>query len=186
MVSTLNVNLTCFKTVIQTLLGETAHFGFCPPKIGYLGGPGGSPKFFSHWNPNFFVTQESLQNFKTLVQTLLGETAHFGFCPPQIGFFGELGGSPEFFSHWNPIIFVSQEPMQNSKTVAQTILGEMAHFGFCPPKIGFFYGARGGRSPQFFSHWNPNIFDIQEPMQNFKTVGQTLLGETAHFSFCPP
>ena len=33
-----------FKIVAQTLLGETAHFGFCPPKIGFLGGPGGVPK----------------------------------------------------------------------------------------------------------------------------------------------
>ena len=30
--------------------------------------------------------------------------------------------------------------MQNSKTVVQTLLGETAHFGFCPPKIGFFNG----------------------------------------------
>ena len=33
--------------------------------------------------------------------------------------------------------------MQNSKTVAQTILGETAHFGFCPPRIGFFRGVGG-------------------------------------------
>ena len=26
--------------------------------------------------------------------------------------------------------------MENSKTVAQTFLGETAHFGFCPLKIG--------------------------------------------------
>ena len=28
----------------QTLLGEIAHFGFCPPKIGFFGGPGGVPE----------------------------------------------------------------------------------------------------------------------------------------------
>ena len=33
--------------------------------------------------------------------------------------------------------------MQNSKTVAQTLLGETANFGFCPPKIGFFRGVKG-------------------------------------------
>ena len=27
-----------FKTVAQTFLDETAHFGFCLPKIGFLGG----------------------------------------------------------------------------------------------------------------------------------------------------
>ena len=66
------------------------------PKLAF-GGPGGSPKFYFHWNPNIFVTQEPLQNFKTLEQTLLGETAHFCFCPPKIGFFGGLGGVPEIF-----------------------------------------------------------------------------------------
>ena len=30
--------------------------------------------------------------------------------------------------------------MQNFKNVGQTLLGETAHFGFCPPKIGFFRG----------------------------------------------
>ena len=32
-----------------------------------------------------------MENSKTLAQTLLGETAHLGFCPPQIGFFGGPG-----------------------------------------------------------------------------------------------
>ena len=40
--------------------------------------------------------------------------------------------------------------MQNLKTVAQTLLGETAHFGFCPPKIGFFRGV-GGVSEICFS-----------------------------------
>ena len=40
--------------------------------------------------------------------------------------------------------------MQNSKTVAQTLLGEIAHFGFCPPKIGFL-GGLGGVSELLFS-----------------------------------
>ena len=36
-----------------------------------------------------------MQNFKTVAQTLLGETAHLGICPPKIGFFRGLGGVPE-------------------------------------------------------------------------------------------
>ena len=36
-----------------------------------------------------------MQNFKTVAQTLLGETAHFGFCPPKIGFFRGVGGVPK-------------------------------------------------------------------------------------------
>ena len=137
------------KTVAQTLMGETAHFGFCSPKIGFLGGLGGSSKFCFHWNSNIFVTQEPLQNFKTLEQTLLGKIAHFGFCSPKIGFFGGPGGVPKFYFHWNPNVLVNQEPLQNFKTVAQTLLGETAHFGFCPPQIGFL-GGQGG-SPKFFS-----------------------------------
>ena len=50
----------------------------------------------------------------------------------------------DFFSDSNVIFSVIQEPMQNFKTVAPTLLGETAHFGFCPPKIGIFRG--GGRN----------------------------------------
>ena len=38
-----------------------------------------------------------MQNFKTVAQTLLEELAHFGFCPPKIGFFRGLGGVPKIF-----------------------------------------------------------------------------------------
>ena len=71
----------------------------------------------------------------------MGETAHFGFCTPKIGFFRGVGGVPEFFLlHWNLHIFVTLDPMQNFKTEAQTLLGETAHFGFCPPKVVFLGG----------------------------------------------
>ena len=36
-----------------------------------------------------------MQNFKTVAQTLLGDKAHFDFCPPKIGFFKGVGGPPE-------------------------------------------------------------------------------------------
>ena len=36
-------------------------------------------------------------NYQTVAQSLLGETVHFGFCPPKIGFFRGSGGSPNFF-----------------------------------------------------------------------------------------
>jgi len=38
-----------------------------------------------------------MQNFKTVAQALLGETAHFGFCPPKIGLIEGVGGVPEIF-----------------------------------------------------------------------------------------
>ena len=43
-----------FKTVEQTLLGEIAYFGFCPPKIGFFGGPGGVPKILFSLESKFF------------------------------------------------------------------------------------------------------------------------------------
>ena len=58
-------------------------------KIGLIEGLGGFPKI------NIFVTQEPLQNFKTVAQALPGETAHFGFCPHRIGFFRGVWGVPE-------------------------------------------------------------------------------------------
>ena len=96
-----------FKTVEQTFLGEIAHFGFCPPKIGFLRGLGGSPQINFFWNPNIFVTQDPIQNFKTVPQTLLGETAHFGLFPPKIGFFKGVGRAPKLNFYWNPPIFVT-------------------------------------------------------------------------------
>ena len=38
--------------------------------------------------------------------------------------------------------------MQSFKTVAQTLLGEIAHFGLFPPKIGFFRGV--GKAPKIY------------------------------------
>ena len=86
-----------FQNPMMSLPGiylKLAHF---PVKIGLIEGVGGFPPIFFHCNPNIFVTQEPLQNFKTVAQTLLGETAHFGFCPPKIGFFRGVWGFPEIF-----------------------------------------------------------------------------------------
>ena len=38
-----------------------------------------------------------MQKIKILRHPLLGQTAHFGFCPPKIGFFRGLGGVPGIF-----------------------------------------------------------------------------------------
>ena len=93
----------------------TAHFYFCPPTVAFLRRVrcGGGETFFQ-CNPNIFVTYEPMQNFKTIAQTLLGETAHFGFCLAEISFFRGKGGSPIFFN-WNLPIFVTWEPMQKFK-----------------------------------------------------------------------
>ena len=58
-----------------------------------------------------------------------------------------MGGG--HFFQCNPNIFVTYEPMQNFKTIAQTLLGERAHFGYC----------LGGMGVQnIFSHLNSKIF----------------------------
>ena len=38
-----------------------------------------------------------MKNFKTVAQTLLEETAHFGFCSPKIGLFRGVEGVPQIF-----------------------------------------------------------------------------------------
>ena len=43
-----------FKTEAQTLLGEMAHFGFFPPKIGVFRGLGGVPKIYSSMESSYF------------------------------------------------------------------------------------------------------------------------------------
>ena len=81
-----------------------------------------------------------MENSKTVAQTLLGETAHFGYFHQNRLFWGVWGGPRNFIFMEILIFFVTEEPLQNFKTVAQTLLGETAHFGFCPPKIGFLGG----------------------------------------------
>ena len=56
-----------------------------------------------------------MQTSKTVAQTLLGETAHFGFCLPQIGFFRGVGEVPEIFSLSIRILLVTQDHMQKFK-----------------------------------------------------------------------
>ena len=87
---------------LQSHIQDSSHksgplFAIFRPKSAFLGGQGGSPKFFFHWILHIFVTQEPMQNSKTVAQTLLGETAHFGLFPPKIGFFRGVGGVPEIF-----------------------------------------------------------------------------------------
>ena len=82
------------------------------------------------------MTYSCVQNFKILRQI-------FNFFTPQYLIVWGVRGGLDFFSDWNVIFSVTQEPMQNFKTVAQTLLGETAHFGLFPPKIGFFRGVWG-------------------------------------------
>ena len=67
--------------------------------------------------------------------------------------------------------------MQNSKIVAQTHPGETAHFGFCPPQIGFFRGV-GGVPEIFFSLESSYFCDFRSPCKKLKSYDTPL----RHFS----
>ena len=67
------------KILQHPLLGKTAHFAFCPPKIGFFRGLGGVPEIFFSLESSYFCYLGAPVNFKTVIQTLLGETANFGF-----------------------------------------------------------------------------------------------------------
>ena len=55
----------------------------CPANMPYLGGVGGAPDFFLlHWNPNILVTEDPIQNFRTLRQGLLGYFWNYPHFPP--------------------------------------------------------------------------------------------------------
>ena len=65
--------------------------------------------------------------------------------------------------------------MQNSKTVAQTLLGETAHLGFCPPKIGFFRGVGGGGVSIFFLIGILFYWLVRSPCKNLKSYDKSFL-----------
>ena len=146
------------KTVAQTLLGETAHFGFCPPKIGVFRGLGGVPKIFSSLESSYFCELGVHAQFQNCSTNPSGRNGQFKLLSIQNRLFGGARGGPRnFFLHWNLHIFVTYEPMQKIKILRHPLLGETANFGFCPPKICFFRGLGG--VPEFFlSHWDLHIF----------------------------
>ena len=86
-----------FKTVEQTLLGEIAHFGFCPPKIGLFGGAwGGVPKILFSLESKFFSYLGATAKFQNCSTNPSGRNSPFWLLTAQI-----------FSLHWNPNIFVT-------------------------------------------------------------------------------
>ena len=64
-----------------------------------------------------------MQNSKTVAQTLLGETAPLGFCPPKIGPFRGVGGVPKFFFFIGNFIFLLLgSPCKNLKSYDNSFL----------------------------------------------------------------
>ena len=61
--------------------------------------------------------------------------------------------------------------MQNSKTVAQTLLGETAHFGLFPPKIGFFRGVGRASEIQILCVLVIHLLTIFKFAENFGPSG---------------
>ena len=84
-----------------------------------------------------------MQNSKTVPQTLLGETAHFGFCPPKIGFLGGLGGSPNFFPIGIFIFLLIRSPCKLSKLQHKPFQVKQPILAF-PAQKRLFQGGREG------------------------------------------
>ena len=65
-----------------------------------------------------------MQKIKILQHPLLGETAHFAFCPPKIGFFRGLGGVPEIFFLIGIFIFLwLRSPCKKLKSYDKPLYG---------------------------------------------------------------
>ena len=96
-----------FKTVAQTFLGETAHFGFFPHKIGFLGGLGVVPEIFFSFESSYFCELGSHAKFQNCSTNPSGRNSTYRLLSVQNQLFVELGEVPDFFPHWNPNIFVA-------------------------------------------------------------------------------
>ena len=124
---------------------------FVRSKSAFLGGQGGSPKFFFSLESSYFCQLGAHAKFQNCSTNPSGRNSPFRLLSAQNRLFWGARAGPQFFlSYQNPNIFVTQEPMKNFKIVGQTLLGETAHFGFCPPKWAFLRGQGG--PPKFVFH----------------------------------
>ena len=68
-----------FQNPMISLPGIYLKLDHFPVKIGLIGGRGGSPNFFLHWNLPICVTWEPKQEFKILRHLLLGFEQRYRF-----------------------------------------------------------------------------------------------------------
>ncbi len=83
------------KTVAQTLLGETAHFGICPPQIGFFWGPGGVPKILFSLESYFFSYLGAPPKFQNCSTNPSGRNSPFWLLSAQNRLFRGVGGVPK-------------------------------------------------------------------------------------------
>ena len=115
---------------------------------------GGIPKYLFVWIPNIFVTQEPIQNSQTVAQTLMGETAHFSFCSPQIGFFkGVGGGHPKIFFIGIFIFLLLRSPCKILKLQHKPFWEKQPILAVVPPKSAFLEGQAIHPRPEYFFHF---------------------------------
>ena len=88
-----------FKTLPQTLLGGTAHLGFCAPKIGLIEGVGGVPEFFSPLESSYFCELGAHAKFQNCSTSSSGWNGPFWLLSAQNRVnWGGRGGPRIFFS----------------------------------------------------------------------------------------
>ena len=61
-----------------------------------------------------------MQTFKTVAQTLLGETAQFGLFSPKIGFFRGEGRAPEIFLFWSALASAPTSALAGAKEASNS------------------------------------------------------------------
>ena len=131
-----------FKTVPQTLLGETAHFGFCPPKIGFFGGAWGGPQNFIFIEILIFCYLGAPAKFQNGNTKPSGRNCTYWLLSaPNWLFWGAWGGPPYFFSYLG-----APAKFQNCST---NLSGRNSPFRLLSAQNRLFWGARG--VPEIFS-----------------------------------
>ena len=82
-----------------------------------------------------------MQKIKILQHPLLGQTAHFGFCPPKIGFFRGLGEVPEIFFSLESLYFCELGPhTKKFKSYDTPFWAKRPILAFVRPKSAFLGG----------------------------------------------
>ena len=83
------------KPVALTLLVKTAHFSFCPPKIGFFRGVGGVPEIDFPLKSSYFCYVGAHAKFQNCSINLSGRNSPFRLFPPKIVFIRGVRGNPK-------------------------------------------------------------------------------------------
>ena len=123
------------KTVTQTLLGETAHFGFCTPKIGFF------LVFFFSLDSSYFCflgVHAKLQNCSANPSE---KNSPFWLLPAQNRLFGGARGGPQIFFFIGIFIFLwVRTPCKKLNFYDTPFWAQWPILAFFRQKTAFFIG----------------------------------------------